>query len=258
MNVRRGPDGFTLIELLTVIAIVAILGSLLLVTLRRAQNKADRMVCQNNLRQMGVWLRLFVDDRGEYPLGMNHELPDRYPDHAQVWSGALRRIGGFPDVIYQGDAGDIFQCPSARLPPDLAPHEGYSSYGYNARGIIGRTIDTPVGLGGKGELGMNPPPVRESEVVNPVEMIAIGDGFLGWTNGILDGTVTAIGLRAGVTPRPGETERTFRRHSGKANYLFCDGHVEGRELRELFFEARNHSRFWARDNQPHLDRLGLE
>jgi prepilin-type processing-associated H-X9-DG protein/prepilin-type N-terminal cleavage/methylation domain-containing protein len=263
----RDRSGFTLFELLVVIAIIAILAALLLPALSSGKAKARQVQCMSNLRQIGFALRGFVNDNNVYPLRANPEYSNgAYPEHKQGWMPALQltelAMPGNPTsrISFTKWAGEgVWKCPAANKPSNWPTNSHlYICYGYNWCGLSRGSDTNSLGLGGHfmWDTSHSPaPPIKESEVANPAEMLALGDGFLGGTSIIRDG-VRVLQRATGVEDFLESTKRSHARHRGKANVLFCDGHVESPTLQFLFEDTSDAALSrWNRDHLPHRDRL---
>lgn len=112
----QGRRAFTLIELLVVIAIIALLISILLPSLGAARKTARNVICQSNLRQIGIAVQGYLDDQRDpgfldlwrYPPGMANEGQDQ---------GTIRFYVNavFQLRPYLGETQSMkpFSCPSA-------------------------------------------------------------------------------------------------------------------------------------------------
>lgn len=244
-------SGFTLTELLVVIAIIGILAALLSAAVSQAKGKAQRVQCVNNVRQLGLALKSFNADYSVYPLFLNYDGYRRgsYTDHFSSWYAALAN---------QLSNTNIWHCPSAFHPQFFPASKGYVDYGYNSYGMSAISDTIMFGLGEHGGHRINgtfAPPVTESEIANPSEMMAIGDGFKGDHKIIVDG-VFILWRIYGLKDEFGSTKRSYSRHQGKANVVFCDGHVESPTLKFLFENTSDDAlRRWNRDHLPHREKL---
>jgi prepilin-type N-terminal cleavage/methylation domain-containing protein/prepilin-type processing-associated H-X9-DG protein len=226
-------DAFTLIELLVVVAVIAILAALLLPALSRAKDRARTVACKSNLHQIGVALATYRTDYQKYPPSMTYVFAPPTIFVAR-WDKTL--------LPYLANNTNIYLCPSLKpakppLPSDAPPNP---SYGFNA---LGTARDGDKSLGLDGSLGSVSLPVRESEVLVPSDLIAIGDYpqlFNGYPQ---DGDIT------GALNEP--DDYLADRHDGGANVLFCDTHIEyGKQTNWMMAAEPNRLR-WNRDHTPH-------
>lgn len=269
-NMRNSNQvGFTLIELLTVVAIIGILAALLLVALTHGVGLARKTYCINNVRQLGDALQLFVGENHAFPLESNPDFEKgSYPKYYDFWNMALDHELGYENNSHQTfylNKG-VWKCPAAVEPPNWPENilntgntrELYISYGYNSRGMSAVADTNSLGIGGQYSWHKpNPtvPPVSESEVVNPSEMMALGDGYIGQGDLILGGESRlwrTYDLPLSLKPN----EVDISRHQGKANVVFCDGHVESPTLQFMFADTGDYALArWNRDNKPHRELL---
>jgi prepilin-type N-terminal cleavage/methylation domain-containing protein/prepilin-type processing-associated H-X9-DG protein len=261
----RPASAFTLIELLVVIAVIAILAALLLPVLSAAKKRARAIDCLNNMSQIMVATKLYLDDnRGAMiPLwvqqgasgwpGWNYDASTfliQYPDFLW-WPDKLRLDGFIPSL-------KTFNCPALTQP---ATDGGGGSMSTNYSLGIGMNYPEYGWIATR--QGFNVPvyaTVNEGQVISPEQSIVFADagGISNPDETDADNwqEVPATGCAYFRVPSDSYYEslngdsRSVPRHAGQVNAAFFDGHVLKLRNSAIRYDLprTNNAVLWTKNN----------
>jgi prepilin-type processing-associated H-X9-DG protein len=178
---------------------------MLLPALNQAKAKAEQISCVANLKQLGVFTALYIDDNDEY-------LPVYY-DYNNPWYTTLLAAGygaefrWYSNYPYGNNRQTTpFHCPAHKLQPTT---DGYlCAYG-SPQGVMGRTYETTMPYRKLGQFYTTSETVLLFDAVIRTSYIEHGCNYASYW-----GDAQAL--------------RDLMRfeHNGQANFLFLDQHVE--------------------------------
>lgn len=238
----RPHVGFTLIELLIVIAIIAILASILFPVFARARENARRSSCQSNLKQIGLAMAMYNHDYDGRTVFGNGFRAGGYPSVSN--GGGTPRGQGWAGPLYAYlKNAQVFKCPSDPTQGSLVISYGRNT---NTRGQSESVFTAPSLtvdlLEVKGTAGTPGDPwsdfTQSTEEFSNGGNLDLGDSVFGYTgNNSMVATTGCMFIfnnpSTGSSPPAtggncGQAINSWGpgRHFEAANFLFLDGHVK--------------------------------
>jgi prepilin-type N-terminal cleavage/methylation domain-containing protein/prepilin-type processing-associated H-X9-DG protein len=252
----RKIRGFTLIELLLVIAILALLLSILIPALRKAKVLAARVVCMNNLQQLGTGMLMYVSSNNDKTMKILHNGNNYWFHEIAPYLGDWDYKEN-PEKNLEG-VMEIAFCPMSKRPVDN-PAAGLTWW-YGSSKTSWRVFDAEGGYGLN--LWFLPKGVYEgtfsskyywdsySEAGSDVPVFGDSVWVGAWPDGEDKIPPDIEGKGYPTFPHAmGFFMGRFcvNRHNHKINISFADGHSEPIQLEELWALR------WHKNNNPKHD-----